>query len=116
VQDCVCLPGDGTRVDNLGDGLKDCLEFLGRYRSAAVELNVCFDTDAFGRWVDLHGEPADCARFNESIDAPFDGTRGKANNVANVGVSRARIVSQLLNNSTVCCVHSVILRDVERQL
>ena len=115
VQNCVRLTGDGSRVDDFGNGLQNRSQFFRSDSASAIQFDVGFDPDALGSGVDLNGKSANSAGINEPVDASLYGARGKPNDVPDVGIPGPRVIAELFDDAAVSCVHDLILKGLPRQ-
>jgi hypothetical protein len=104
-----------SRIDDLGNAVEQRPKVIGGHGTSAIQFDVRLDSDTLGGGVDIHREAANRTRLNESINSTFDGARRKADDITDVGVARARIVTELLDYSLVSCVHRTILGDFLRR-
>ncbi len=90
-------------------------KIIGRNCPATIQFNVGLNAYAFSSRVDVDSESADGSRINETIDPSLYGARRQTYNIANFGVSSARILAELLDYSLVSCVHAAILGGLVRE-
>jgi hypothetical protein len=116
VNNRIGLPRHGSRVDNLGHAGEQRPKVVRGHGSTAVQFDIRLDSDTLGGRVNVDGEPTNRARLNESIHSTLDGARRQTHDIANIGIARARILTELLDYSLVGCVHSTTLGDFLRGL
>ena len=109
------LSGHRSGIDHFRDAVQEFPQIIRRHRPATIQFNVCLDSDAFRGRVDVDGETTDGPRVNETVHASLYSACRQTDNIADFGVSSARILAELLDNSLVSCVHAAILGGSVRE-